>query len=271
MTGEAPQPEEPPQRELTTGELVIIEPDSRDAAPGVPDEVEDQSLTDRNRPTVVIDPHRPLPDVAVPPEVEARLERMENSPFWMTESERAEAEPAPPAHHPGRRRRQPSHRPLGPLTALVTLSLLAAFFGWVSAEPFWLAVGHGDDGYATTAQCHGDGLTQRCAGRFSTADGSFTAPWVTLLGITGESREPGAITPARMVSPSSDQAYAGPAGTLMHLRWTLGFLLVLTCGYGIAQSTGAHRLETGMRRRRAVLLSFAAPLLLQLGFLAAAF
>ncbi|WP_433827354.1 hypothetical protein ACQP2E_35620 [Actinoplanes sp. CA-015351] len=295
MTGDAPQPGEAPRdqanpwtlaepepgwwqgehdrepqdltegsRFATAGELMIIEPDGGE--PAGPDE------TDRNRPTVVLNPQRPLPDVPVSPEVEARLERLENSPFWMNESERAAAEASRPAHaRPPAPRRTAAHNPVGPLVALVMLSLLAAFFGWVSAEPFWLATGHGDDGWATTSQCRGDGLTQRCSGQFTTEDGAFTASRVTLLGISGESRTTGAITPARMVSPGSEQAYAGPAGTLMHLRWSLGFTLVLICGYGIAQTTGANRLESGMKRRRAVLLSFAAPVLLQLGFLVAAF
>ncbi|BBH64832.1 hypothetical protein ACTI_15170 [Actinoplanes sp. OR16] len=260
-------------RLATAGELMIIETDAQDGAPAVLEGVGDQPATDRNRPTVIINAQRPLPDVTVSPEVEARLERLENSPFWMSEQERAAAEAARPrTRQPGRRRRPATRRsPAGPLAALVTLSLLAAFFAWVSAEPFWLAVGHGDDGRATTIHCRGEGLTQRCAGSFVAGDGRFTASRVTLLGISGTSRQEGAVTPARMVSAGSDQAYAGGAGTLMNLRWILGFALVLICGYGIAQSTGAHRLETGMKRRRAVLLSFAAPILLQLGFLAAAF
>ncbi|MBB2945971.1 hypothetical protein FB565_005729 [Actinoplanes lutulentus] len=304
MTGDAPQPGETPRdqanpwtlaepepgwrrgehdrepqdlaegsRFATAGELMIIEPDGREPAPGVPKDVDlDLEEADRNRPTVVINPQRPLPDVPVSPEVEARLERLENSPFWMNEAERAAIDASRPAHvRPPAPRRTAAHNPVGPLVALVMLSLLAAFFGWVSAEPFWLATGHGDDGWATTSQCSGDGLTQRCSGQFTTEDGAFTASRVTLLGISGESRTTGAITPARMVSPGSDQAYAGPAGTLMHLRWALGFILVLICGYGIAQTTGANRLESGMKRRRAVLLSVMAPVLLQLGFLVAAF
>jgi hypothetical protein len=261
-------------RLATAGELMIIEPDSRDLAPAVLEGVgEEEPATDRNRPTVILNAQRPLPDVPVSPEVEARLERLENSPFWMSEQERNAADQSrPPAHRAaGPRRRPPAHNPVGPMVALVMLSLLAAFFAWVSAEPFWLAVGHGDDGRATITRCHGDGLAQRCAGQFTSDDGSFTAAPVTLLGISGASRATGAITPARMVSPGSDQAYAGPAGTLMNLRWILGFALVLICGFGIVRSTGANRLESGMRRRRAVLLSFAAPILLQAGFLAAAF
>ena len=215
-------------------------------------------------------PRKVIAAEPAPPHVEARLERMENSPFWLSEEERAATEVATLDRRPGRRRRPPARNPLTALLSLVLLSLVAAFFGWVSAEPFWLAVGHGDTGYATTTRCQGDGLTQRCTGRFATADGGFAVARVTLLGIAGEARQPGAISPARMVSPASAQAYTAPAGPLMHLRWGLGFLLVLICGYGIAETTGARRLP-GRARRTAVIASFLGPLLLLGGFLAAAY
>jgi hypothetical protein len=237
-------------RLATAGELMIIEPER--ARPGV----------------------TPLPEVLGEPEVEARLERMENSPFWLSEDERAAAEAAQAAQadrRPGKRRRRPAHNPLSALLCLVVLSLVAAFFGWVSAEPFWLATGHGDHGYATTIQCQGDGLTQRCTGRFTTADGNLAVSRVTLLGISGDRRHPGAVSPARMVSPGSGQAYTAPAGPLMHLRWGLGFLLVLICGYGIAEATGARRLPSRPARRSATIVSFLGPLLLLTGFLVSAY
>ena len=53
----------------------------------------------------------------------------------------------------------------------------------------------------------------------------------------------------------------------MHLRWALGFVLVLLCGLGIASLTGARRLETARARRAAVLMSMAGPLVLLAGFL----
>ncbi|MEV0897948.1 hypothetical protein [Actinoplanes sp. NPDC049802] len=237
-------------RLATAGELMIIESEA------------DQ----RPRPGVT-----PLPEVIGSPAVEARLERMENSPFWLSEEERAHSEVARADRRPGRRRRPPAHNPLSALLALITLSLVAAFFGWVSAEPFWLAVGHGHHGYATTVHCRGDGLAQRCAGRFAALGGHYTASPVTLLGISGAGRQPGAVSPARMVSPDSGQAYAAPAGTLMHLRWGLGFLLVLICGYGIAEATGARRLPSRPTRRGATIASFLGPVLLLLGFLIAAY
>ncbi|HWS31119.1 MAG TPA: hypothetical protein VN408_00095 [Actinoplanes sp.] len=210
----------------------------------------------------------PLPEVSGSPEVEARLERMENSTFWLTEDERRAAEQrtaGPPRHQ-----RLPARNPVTALTSLVLFSLLAAFFGWVSAEPFWLAVGHGNSGYATTTRCDGTGLTQQCTGRFVTADGTIVAAGVTLLGISGDGRQPGAIATARMVSPDSDQVYTAAGERLTHLRWGIGFLLVLLCGYGITVTTGVRRLPSRPARRGATIASFLGPLLLLGGFLAAA-
>jgi hypothetical protein len=153
------------------------------------------------------------------------------------------------------------------LVALVLLSLCAAFFGWVSAEPLWLAVGHGDHGTATVTRCTGSGIGQRCVGEFATADG-FTAR-VALLGLTDAEGKTGAAVSARMVDRDSRQAYVGDDHLALHLRWTVGLLLVLLCGAGIAWASGATRLEDRRARRRAVLGSLAGPLLLTVGFLAA--
>ncbi|SFF50418.1 hypothetical protein SAMN05421541_111437 [Actinoplanes philippinensis] len=209
-------------------------------------------------------PAGPPAEVLAAPEVE---ERLANSPFWMSDEERAAAEATQPL--PAPRPRRPAANPLSALLCLIVLSLAAAFFGWVSAEPFWLAVGHGDRGYAVTTSCHGSGLTQRCVGEFAT-DG-FSAGPVTLLGIAGDGRRPGAVSSARMVGPGSDQAYTAGPGPLMHLRWGLGFLLVLLCGHGIAATTGARRLPSRPARRGATIASFLGPLLLLGGFLVAAY
>ncbi|GAA1599626.1 hypothetical protein [Actinoplanes couchii] len=214
----------------------------------------------------------PLPEFSGDPEVTARLERLENSPFWLSEEERRAAEHRPADFEsPPRHQRLPARHPVTALTSLVLLGLLAAFFGWVSAEPFWLAVGHGDRGYATTTRCAGDGITQRCVGRFVTRDGAVVAARVTLLGISGTGRQPGSIAPARMVSPDSDQVYTTATGPLTHLRWGLGFLLVLICGYAIAVTTGARRLPSRLARRGATIASFLGPVLLLGGFLVAAY
>jgi hypothetical protein len=75
----------------------------------------------------------------------------------------------PPAD--GRRGQPPRRKPRAPhragpgLIALITLGFVAAFFSWVSAEPFWLAVGHGDPGVATVERCSGSGVVQRCTAR----------------------------------------------------------------------------------------------------------
>ena len=242
----------------------------------------------RNRPTVALD-RGPVP--GGPPPAPSRLgmtslERLENSPFWLTDEERAAAEAAGssaetrprPADGPadGSRGRPPvaprsPRRPVPGLIGLVALALIAAFFSWVSAEPFWLAVGHGDRGVATVGRCTGSGVTQRCSGSFAAADGRFAVERVTLLGVEAGSRTTGAVAPARMVSPDSRQVYVGAAGWLVHLRWVLGFVLVVLVGYGIAGMTGARQLETASARRGAVLISLAGPILLLAGFLAAAY
>ncbi|GIF24374.1 hypothetical protein BJ973_007853 [Actinoplanes tereljensis] len=223
------------------------------------------------------EPLPPLPLATGVPEVDARLERLENSPFWQADHEKQLTEPLPadkPAHAAGRRGGRPSSRrqpPVAALASLIALGLLAAFFGWVSAEPFWLAMGHGDRGYATTTHCTSSGVTQHCTGRFASADGAFTISKVTLLGVGPGQRVPGTVNPARMVSPDSPRAYLGDTSPLLQLRWLLGFGLVLLCGYAIAGVTHARRLETGRARRGALLASLAGPVLLLLGFLIGAY
>jgi hypothetical protein len=246
----------------------VAPPPDRDQAPSPPDRspvpVPEQGW---HRSTV------PLPPLTGTADVDARLEKLENSPFWQDRpvEPRVAGQPAHAAVRTHRGRRPAARMRLSAHVSLVTLALIAAFFGWVSAEPFWLAAGHGDQGVATVTSCVGGGVTQRCAGQFATRDGRFTVTRVTLLGVPPGQREPGATAPARMVSLDSHQAYLGNTGTLLHLRWILGFALVLICGYAVAGVTGARRLETGRARRTAVLLSLAGPLALLAGFLIAAY
>jgi hypothetical protein len=196
---------------------------------------------------------------------------LETSPFWTGEHPIVPAEGAreklttvgrPPLKKPP----TPRH-PAAGLAGLLLLGLIAAFFSWVSAEPFWLAVGHGDQGAVTIARCSGSGVTQRCAGDFTAADGAYRVENLAVLGVEPALRDSGSVTRARMVSSDSRQAYAGETGLLVHLRWALGFVLVLLCGLGIASLTGARRLETARARRAAVLMSMAGPLVLLAGFL----
>jgi hypothetical protein len=225
----------------------------------------------------------PAPSAAVP----APAPAVDDEPFWLPTEEvpRDESDaawPAPrmragrPSVHRSRSaadRKAPPRPPrrTGPaLTALVVLSLLAAFFGWVSAEPLWLAVGHGNSGTATVDRCTGSGVAQRCVGRFAEANGRFVTGRVALLGVAEAERHAGTTVRARMVGSESRQAYVGTDGLGLHLRWALGLALVLLCGAGIAWATGATRLGDRLARRRAVLASLAGPLVLAIGFIAAA-
>jgi hypothetical protein len=299
---EATAADDPPAKEPRTAPEVVAEMKAELGLIPDPSAEPDVMLlpepSARNRPTVPLEPttpaERPLPGVArqnrrnapyrpaepLPPptgspEVDARLERLENSPFWHNDPEQL---PEPivddrPAHAAGRRGSRSGKRkpPVAAFSSLIALGLLSAFFAWVSAEPFWLAMGHGDRGYATTTHCSSSGVTQHCTGRFSSADGGFTISKVTLLGVGPGQRVPGTVTPARMVSPDSPRSYLGDTSPLLQLRWLLGFALVLLCGYAIAGVTGARRLETGRARRGAVLASLGGPVLLLLGFLIGAF
>jgi hypothetical protein len=150
---------------------------------------------------------------------------------------------------------------------MLVLGLVAAFFSWVSADPFWLAVGHGDRGSATVERCTGSGVTQRCTGSFVADDGAYRVDELALFGVESARQTPGTSSAARMVSSDSRQAYVGSTGVLMHLRWALSFALVLLCGLGIAGLTGARRLDSARARRGATLVSMAAPLVLLAGFL----
>ncbi|MEV4707505.1 hypothetical protein [Actinoplanes sp. NPDC049316] len=284
---EAQDPQDPRKVREEAGEADGAEDLGRAAA--VPD-VMILPEPQRNRPTVVLDraavpgqaSGRPRP--ARTPQDVARADRelqervraertsalLETSPFWLEEHERP-AEPAqvrvPVAPRQSRKRGREPRRPAGGLMALLTLALVAAFFSWVSAEPFWLAVGHGDQGEATVSRCTGSGVTQRCVGDFAAGNGQYIVKHVALVGV-----EPGQTTaPARMVSSGSAQAYVGDTGPLVHLRWSLGFVLVLLCGLGIAGLTGVRRLESRPKRRTALLLSLAGPLALLAGFLVAAY
>lgn len=152
------------------------------------------------------------------------------------------------------------------LPVIIFLGFLSAFFSWVSAEPLWLAAGHSIEGTATVTRCVGDGMTRRCLGDFSTHD--YTIAQISLLGLTDTLAVPGQQVAAEMVNARSHRAYAG--GTFL-LRWLLGLALVLLCGLGIALAAGVGRFADRQERRAAFTISLAAPMLVTLGFLAAAY
>ncbi|MFI7023195.1 hypothetical protein [Micromonospora sp. NPDC049900] len=169
------------------------------------------------------------------------------------------------------RRERSSHPPdpLPGLAALVGLSLVAAFFAWVSAGPLLLAAGHGTSGTAVVTACTGDGLTQRCRGIFTASDGRFRIHGVRVSGVPEQQATAGAALPARVTAADATVAYADH-GVGAHLRWLLGLLGVLGCAAGIARWTGATRLPDPQGRRWAVTAAFAGPLVTTLGFLVAA-
>jgi hypothetical protein len=161
-----------------------------------------------------------------------------------------------------------TRRPIVGLTALVVFGLVAVFFGWVSADPFWLAVGKGTQGTATVTHCD-SGSAGQCVGKFTSP--RFSADGVALSGVSSAHREAGAAVPARMLANDRDWAYAGPAWAL-HLRWALGLGVVLLCGVALAVATGARFLRP-LGRGAALggrLLALAGPLLLFAGMLGAA-
>ncbi|MGC1211791.1 MAG: hypothetical protein WA890_11080, partial [Micromonospora sp.] len=195
----------------------------------------------------------PLGDDRPPPQPR----RTDRSPRLGSTAWKAAARPAHPRD------------PLPGFVALVPLSLLTAFFAWVSAGPLWLAVGHSTTGTVVIAECTGGGLTQRCRGVFRAEDGRFTAHGVRVAGVPAERTATGTALPARMTGAKDDTAYAD-SGPGRHLRWLLGLLLVVACTAGIVRWTGAGRLPDRRSRRWAVGAALAGPLLITAGFLAAA-
>ncbi|MEV0809119.1 hypothetical protein [Micromonospora sp. NPDC050200] len=184
------------------------------------------------------------------------------------EPKRGGRPPAVPARPRASRAPHPPD-PVRGLAVLVALSLVAAFFAWVSAGPFWLAVGHATTGTVVITDCTGGGVTQRCRGIFAADRGRFLAHGVRVSGVPGERRATGTALPARMTGAGDDTAYVD-TGVGRHLRWLLGLLVVAGCGAGIARGTGAARLADSRHRRWATAGAYGGPLLITLGFLLAA-
>ena len=162
-------------------------------------------------------------------------------------------EPAADAGQPAPMLRPPATG----LAAALALGLVAAFFGWVSAAPFWLANGVGVSGPATVVRCE-----DHCTATLADADGEPRT--VRLAGVDPSDRMPGTAVRARMLD-GDDVAYAGSVAGL-HLRWVLGFLLVVACGVGVAVATGVPRLRRETPRRTAILwaVSLGGPAILAL-------
>ena len=160
---------------------------------------------------------------------------------------------------------KPLRRPVVALPALVVLALLAAFFAWVSAGPFWLSLGHQVTGTMTVSRCDPTGVVRQCEGRFQPADGTGATGGVRVTGDTSRVRA-GASVVARAVPGEPATAYVGGEAGLF-LRWILGLALVLACGFAGAAVTGAWRWQ-GPERVATVLACLAGPVLLWISALA---
>jgi hypothetical protein len=143
---------------------------------------------------------------------------------------------------------------------VVVLGLAGAFFAWVSAEPFWLSVGHGEAGTAVVVASAGG-----CRATF--VGTTFRKSTVELAGAPGCAV--GASMPARMVSADAGRAYAA-SGPGLVLRWAVGYALVLLCGLLVARVVGV-RSHRGWARAGAVAASLGASLAVTAALLAAAY
>ena len=81
-----------------------------------------------------------------------------------------------------------------------------------------------------STRCTGDGVTQRCVGSFAAADGALHGRRVTLLGVDAAARPPGAPRRPGWSARTAGRPTSARTGPLLHLRWVLGFVLVLLCG-----------------------------------------
>ncbi|MGI5247173.1 hypothetical protein [Dactylosporangium sp. CA-139066] len=171
--------------------------------------------------------------------------------------------PARPQRRP--RRTRPPRGPLAGLSAMLLLGLLAGFFAWTSAEPFWLDMGHRVRGTAEITACQGDGVLRRCLADFA-APGREPVDGARVLGLDGG---PGASVAAEMV-PGGRTVYAGNESGL-RVRWAAGLGLIALCGILLAWLTGAWRFGRFRDRLIAWTLTALAPLVLGAAIVAAAY
>ncbi len=176
---------------------------------------------------------------------------------------------------PVRPRRTTAARPLRPpalgLPVIVLMALFGAFFGWVSGDPFWLALGAGAPGTVTVTSCESGVWGTRCAGTFVADDRSVTATNVYVSGLDQDERRAGRTTPARVLDTPGGFAYAA-SDLVLHVRWLLGLAFAAGCGLAAAAASGVGRLrhESPARRTMAWGLAVGGPVALFLGMLAAA-
>ncbi|GAA1522896.1 hypothetical protein GCM10009827_044060 [Dactylosporangium maewongense] len=169
----------------------------------------------------------------------------------------------PPVRLPRKPKRLRS--PAAGLLAMLLIALLAGFFAWTSAEPFFLDMGQGEAGHAQVTRCRGDGVLRRCYVTFQPDKG----PAVAGVPLVGADEDPGAVLDARM-REGGRIAYAGnPTG--LRVRWTVGLALILLCGAALCWATGAGRLGRLRTRLAAYALTAAAPLVLALGVLVSSY
>ncbi|MEU7619084.1 hypothetical protein AB0B27_23715 [Micromonospora rifamycinica] len=239
--------------------------------------------------TVEVEPTTGAPVDAVPRRVPVRQPRtarpaaggtpQDDDGFFWAPIEQVHWDGTPLRKEPKQRRRSPRRPrptrlvhppdPLRGLAVLLALSLVAAFFAWVSAGPLWLAVGHSTAGTVVITDCSGGGLTQRCRGIFAADDDRFLTHGIRVSGVPAARTDAGTTLRARVTGPGGDTAYVD-TGVGRHLRWLLGLLAVAGCGAGIVRWTGATLLADPRHRRWATGGGYAGPALITLGFLVAA-
>ncbi|WP_344312047.1 hypothetical protein [Fodinicola feengrottensis] len=156
------------------------------------------------------------------------------------------------------RRRTAGRRPLFGLVALVILTFGGAFFGWVSADPFWLSVGRGSQGTVTVTDCMSRGVGQTCIGNYKSP--GYTARDITIAGLPPSQQK--GVQPARMLSAKHAWAYT-TSNRGLQMRWGIGAFFALLLGFLAASGTGAKYLRPFGRRRvfAARVLAFAGPVL----------
>lgn len=174
------------------------------------------------------------------------------------------ARTSPPPKRAPRKVLRPRSPAVG-LPAMLVIALLAGFFAWTSAEPFWLDMGKGAAGHAQITGCKGDGVLRRCYATFQSNAGAEVAG----VPLVGADNTPGSVLDARM-REGGRIAYAGnPKG--LRVRWTVGLGLILLCGAALCWATGAGRLGRLRTRLAAYTVTTAAPLVLALGVLVASY